>query len=252
MVVVIFHYAFCPLFSFWPCQQQEVVFRPGLKSNNLLLYERNWCFDFRQRGWSGWGLLGGVLDTLVSTSPNALKLLTLANPNKTKESLLMRVSGWLAHCLIFRSEIKIFWTKSRLKSIICSYMCIFICDWHLVLGGMVLSPISPKPKSEKEKKERNCMDLNKKLSISFVHVKKTTPMLGNKCMSTSQPTKLSITFVHTQNNTHVGQKDHTNISTHHEERSIQSHTNPHHPMHDEQINKLMDDWIDMFNPPHIA
>lgn len=65
------------------------------------------------------------------------------------------------------------------------------------------------------------MDLNKKLSISFVHVIKTTPMLGNKCMSTSQPTM---------------------------ERSIQSHTNPHHPMHGEQINKPMDDWIDMFNP----
>jgi hypothetical protein len=36
------------------------------------------------------------------------------------------------------------------------------------------------------------------------------------------------------------------------ERSIQSHTNPHHPMHDEQINKPMDDWIDMFNLPQIV
>jgi len=36
------------------------------------------------------------------------------------------------------------------------------------------------------------------------------------------------------------------------ERSMQSHTNPHHAMHDEQINKPMDDWIDTFNLLHIA
>jgi hypothetical protein len=64
-----------------------------------------------------------VLVTLVSTFPNALKLLTLANPNKTKESLLKRVVGTLSHV---GSEFKIFWTKSRLKSIICSY--IYIID----------------------------------------------------------------------------------------------------------------------------
>lgn len=150
MVVVIFHYAFCPLFSFWLCQQQEVVFRPGLKSNNLLLYERNWSFDFRQRGWSGWGLLGGVLVTLVFTSPNALKLLTLANPNKSKESLLTRVVGW--HIVSF-SE----WDQDILDEIKIKinnmFLYVYIYLWlTFSFGGMVLSPISPKPKSEKEKK----------------------------------------------------------------------------------------------------
>jgi hypothetical protein len=86
---------------------------------------------------------------------------------------------------------------------------------------MVLSPISPKPKSEKEKKERNCMDLNKKLSISFVHVIKNYTHARQQMhvnFSTPSPTKLSITFVHTQNNTPMlGKKDHTNISTHHGE-----------------------------------
>ncbi len=93
------------------------------------------------------GVWGGVLVTLVSTSLNALKLLTLANPNKTKESLLMRVVGTLSYV---GSEFKIFWTKSRLRSIICSYIYIF----DISFGGMVLSPISPKPKSENEKGEK--------------------------------------------------------------------------------------------------
>jgi len=95
------------------------------------------------------------------------------------------------------------------------------------------------------------MDLNKKLSISFVHVIKTTPMLGNKCMSTSQPhhQQSSQSHLFTPKTTHpCWAKKITPTSQPTTERSIQSHTNPHHPMHGEQINKPMDDWIDMFNP----
>jgi len=87
-------------------------------------------------------------------------------------------------------------------------------------GSMVLFPISPKPKSEKEIKERNCMDLDKKLSISIVHVKKTTPMLGNKCMSTSQrhhQQSCQSHLVTPKTTPMLGKKDHTNISTHHGE-----------------------------------
>jgi hypothetical protein len=59
------------------------------------------------------------------------------------------VVGTLSHV---GSEFKIFWTKSRLKSIICSLLYIYIID--ISFGGMVLSPISSKPKSEKEKGEK--------------------------------------------------------------------------------------------------
>lgn len=98
------------------------------------------------------------------------------------------------------------------------------------------------------------MDLNKSFQFHLFMFKKIRPMLGNKCMSTSQPhhQQSSQSHLFTPKTTPMLGKKITPTFQPTTERSIQSHTNPHHPMHGEQINKLMDDWIDMFKPPHIA
>jgi hypothetical protein len=178
------------------------------------------------------GVWAGVLVTLVSTSSNAFKLLTLANPDKTKEFLLTRVVGTLSH---FESELKIFWTKSRLKSIICSY--IYMID--ISFGGMVSSPISPKPKSEKENGEKNYGPQKK-----LVHVKKNYTHARQQMhvnFSTPSPTKLSISNIcsHPKQHPCWAKRSHQHFNP--PRRDPSNHIqNPHHPMHDEQINKPMD------------